>query len=159
MDAEYLRALFEMTRAYSPFFRDYVRRLIDIYNVKIWARLAEATKFAEHFASGGFLEKTDFQNFETLVRAIAQLGADYSLLETGLRDWREHGSLAALDRQSSNLLTRYLKTAKFVAAGAEPVFSYWFAKKNNAMIVRSVIIAKLAGIPQGRIKNYLRKLY
>lgn len=161
IDQEYFLALQKMTASYSPFFQGFIKRLIDIFNITLRLRLQnDDNKFSANFAPGGFLPRNIFRKATGLENRIIGFGQGYDTLKSGiLLALEKSGSFSILEKQSDDLITTFLHRSKTISFGPEPVFSYWLAKKNNAMIIRTIINSKLAGIPQDRIRHHLRQVF
>jgi V/A-type H+-transporting ATPase subunit C len=72
---------------------------------------------------------------------------------------RGEGSLSGLDLLCDDILLRYLKGAKYIAFGAEPLIGYLGAVEAELTAVRTVITGRLAGLSAGMITERLRETY
>lgn len=85
---------------------------------------------------------------------------DYAeVIREGIRGFEEEKSFAALEKASYDHLTDFIQIAKRIAFGPEPIFGYFWAKKNNALIIRTIMVGKLNGFEPEEIKSKLRNLY
>ena len=67
--------------------------------------------------------------------------------------------MAAVDLACDDALLRYLKGAKYVAFGAEPLIGYLAAIEAELTAVRTVMAGRLAGLAPEMITERLRETY
>lgn len=68
-------------------------------------------------------------------------------------------SFRALEQAVENYLTDAISQAKRISIGPEPVVAYFWAKNNNALTIRMVMVGKLNGLTPEEIKENLHALY
>ena len=56
-------------------------------------------------------------------------------------------------------MMRYLRRAKYIVFGPEPVFAYTLAKLKEIELVRLLGVGKLIGIPPNILKNRMSETY
>lgn len=56
-------------------------------------------------------------------------------------------------------MTNYLKKAKLISFGPEPIIAYIFAKENEIKAVRIILTGKKNGVDPDIIKERLRERY
>ncbi len=56
-------------------------------------------------------------------------------------------------------LTDYLKSAKYVAFGEQPMIAYIAAKENEFTAIRTIMNGRFAGLSADMIKERLREAY
>ncbi len=133
------------------FIVDYFRHKIDSANLKIFCRLKYAGRPREKLESlvlkGGFIdEKVLIQNYEL---SFAEVGnkiqaTGYHELWTKATDaLDEQETFVELERGIEDFLMGYLRKAKQVVFGPEPVFAYGLAKRRELGLVRLVGVGKL----------------
>lgn len=83
----------------------------------------------------------------------------FELVDEGLRDWSETGSLTTLEKLSENCLIEWLKPAKYRSFGVEPLIAYLLAKENDVKQVRIIMVGKLNRLPEDVILERLRISY
>ena len=155
-DRKYLAALRPLTKKLSPFFRRFAALTIDLFNLSLSLRAAPEL-FEENFAEGGKLPRESFANESALDDAL--FAAGLSPLRSAIAAARKEGNFAQLGKAGDDLLVDFLLEARKVSAGPEPVFAFWLGKKNDAMIVRAILLGKLAGLPAAEIRRGLRKAF
>lgn len=151
----------------SAFLIKYLQAFIDITNIKLFFRMKSQNKSLELYeiaflwnGSIGYKKfedafKEDLSSFPDIFR-----GTKYAtIISKGLKHLEEEKTLVFLEKESENYLTRILKEAKLVAFGPEPLIAYFLAAKNNALIIRMILISKLNNIEPEEIKPRLRVLY
>lgn len=139
----------------SLFVRNYVRHLLDLKNLKLFlrARYLEISpdRVAHRFLKGGTLET------EMFVALYAAPNAEFAerLHATPYRNFWErtvdtlndHNSFRDLEKGSEDFLMRYLRRARNIVFGPEPVFAYVLARLRELDLVRLVGVGKLLQIP------------
>jgi vacuolar-type H+-ATPase subunit C/Vma6 len=149
------------------FIKDYIRHKIDLGNIKIFCRLKysghEQKKFESLILNGGFLdEKILLQNFDL---SFAEIGE--RLRATPYHDlWvkatdalEERETFVRLERGIEDFLMNYLKRAKYIVFGPEPVFSYGLAKRRELSLVRLLGVGKINQIPSPILKERISETY
>jgi len=71
----------------------------------------------------------------------------------------EIADIARYDVLADDIQVRYLRHARMVAAGPEPVIGYVMARQAEVMMVRTLLIGKLAGVPEDVLRRRLRRRY
>ena len=97
----------------------------------------------------------DSVNLRTAVRT-RRMGKDSVFLGDVLL---EGGPLTAFEQACDNAVNAYLKKAKYVSYGAEPVAAYLAAVEEETTAVRMILTGRLAGISSDAIRERLRDLY
>ena len=69
------------------------------------------------------------------------------------------GSLTEFELECDNAVMKYLKGAKLVSFGAEPVTAYLAAVENEITAVRMILTGRLAGVKSDIIRERLRDMY
>jgi len=150
-----------------PFITDYLRHKIDLANLKIFCRAKYLElpyeKMERLLLQGGFVDVS-----------VLLGGFDLSFGEIGERlhasgyqsvwiqatdDLVEKETFVALEREFENFLMGYLKKAKFIVFGPEPVFAYAQAKKKELQLVRLLGVGKLNQIPPEALKDRISETY
>jgi V/A-type H+-transporting ATPase subunit C len=158
----------------SRFLEDYLRHLLDMYNIKTFLRLyilGEPQEVLEkNILCGGFIKKEVFLNFysQDLMAFITRLEyvhkhdqiIDYAyFLKEAIEKAQEERSFVLLEKAMNDFLIEVLKPAKQITFGPEPVLAYYFAKVNEINLVRMVILAKLNNLSKELVKERLNFVY
>ncbi|HOI45076.1 MAG TPA: V-type ATPase subunit [Candidatus Aminicenantes bacterium] len=150
----------------SGFIRDYVRHLADLGNLKMFARAKylglAAASFEGMALGGGFMGKEVF--LAGYGRPLRDLGPGLDpryrpLWEKAVLTLEERETFVALESGIEDFLMTYLRRAKYMVFGPEPVFSYALAKQRELGLVRLVGIGKINLIPAERIKERVSETY
>ncbi len=81
------------------------------------------------------------------------------VLSRGLAYFIEKKSLTLLEKLSDDLVTDFLKRAKFALYGAEPVIAYVLAKETELKNIRIILVGKLNGLSKETLEEHLREPY
>ncbi|NPV54426.1 MAG: hypothetical protein HPY71_13070 [Firmicutes bacterium] len=149
------------------FLVDYLARQADLINIAALIRSKQMgkdrTSFAEAFLPGGRLELSKFLDaYDRPMEAVADefAGSDYaSIIEDGLKRLAVDGSLSYFEKARDVYLLNYLKRAKYVAFGPEPLIGYLLAKENEIRMLRIILVGKANGLPRETIRERLRDVY
>jgi len=149
------------------FIIDYFRHKIDLANLKVFCRLkylnAPSKKFEELVLRGGFLDvKTLIQSYEASYAETGEkIQATFysSLWDQGIDTLEEEETFVELERGIEDFLMEYLRKAKYVVFGPEPVFAYGLAKKHELNLIRLLGVGKLANIPAEILKQRISQTY
>lgn len=159
---------------HSDFLENYVRHLIDMYNIKTFLRLHILKEpqgvLRDNLICDGFIKKEVFLKFYTqdLTAFINQLEyvhkhnqiIDYAFtLREGIEKIEQDKSFIVLEKAMNDFLVEVLKAAKLITFGPEPILAYYFAKINEMNLVRLVILAKLNGFPKTIVNERLNSVY
>lgn len=154
-------------RVKYTFFNDYIKHKIDLANLKIVLRLkylsAPKERFEQLILKGGFLdEKILLQNYE---ESFAELGekiqaSPYSeLWNKAINTLEEKETFIDLERGIEDWLMKYLRKAKYIVFGPEPVFAYGLAKRQELRLLRLLGVGKLNAIPAELLKQRISETY
>jgi V/A-type H+-transporting ATPase subunit C len=149
------------------FVRDYFRHKIDLGNLKIFIRIKYAglpkEKFQEALLEGGFLDDTFLlQNFDLSFSEIGEglhATAYQKIWNKGIDSLEENETYVEFERGIEDFLMHYLRKAKFIVFGPEPIFAYALAKKRELALVRLLGVGKLNMIPPDVLKKRMSKTY
>ncbi len=149
------------------FIRNYLKHKIDLGNLKILLRTKYAGLPTEAFErlimSGGFLDddiffrsqELSFQEIGDTIKTSPYL----NLWDTATDALEELETFVPLERGIEDFLTEYLRKAKYIVFGPEPVFAYVLAKRRELSLVRLVAVGKLQSIPVETLKQRISETY
>jgi V/A-type H+-transporting ATPase subunit C len=149
------------------FIKDYFRHKIDLGNLKIFIRVKYAglpeKKFQEALLEGGFLDDAFLlQNFELSFSEIGEglhATAYQNFWNNGIDALEEKETYVEFERGIEDFLMHYLRKAKFIVFGPEPIFAYALAKKRELALVRLLGAGKLNMIPPDVLKERMSETY
>ncbi len=167
VDAEVDRAMFvELVRlareSKSSFLVGLAALQIDIANVKslLRARLADvpATDALPLMLGGGSIGAKELAKLYTM--PLLEAGARLASLPvlSGIPA-AELADVSRLDVLADNIVVEYLRRARMVPIGAEPVIAYVMGREAEVRAVRTVLLGRLAGLPTELVRGRLRNLY
>ncbi|MBC7361901.1 MAG: V-type ATPase subunit [Candidatus Aminicenantes bacterium] len=156
-----------LTGVSNLFIQDYFRQRIDLSNLKLFLRCRylewPASQFEQKFILGGNLEKKLFtENYDSELEEFGQVIRSTPYLDVwkqGVDFLTSKESFVALEREIESLLMNYLKRAKRITFGPEPVFAYGLAKKQELRLVRMVLAGKLLQVPASILKERISQTY
>lgn len=168
LDEKLMEIIHEIAKDFnSPYLVNYVKKLVDLTNIRLFFRMKLQEKdfelFKIAFLQNGNLPRQKFEaayNLKLDEFGEVMKSTDFGrLVETGLKHYQEEKTLIYLEKEIENYLTSYIKQAKQMAFGPEPLIAYFLAKKNNALIIRMIMISKLNNVDPEEIKTRLRNIY
>ncbi len=149
------------------FISDYARHLVDLGNLKIFLRIRYRglvkDKLESLFLEGGFFDpKILEKNFDANLLEIGEV-----LYATPYKDiWdqavdalMERETFIEMERGFSDFLMQYLRKAKYIVFGPEPVFAFALAKLKEFDMARLLGIGKLNQIPKEILKQRVSETY
>jgi len=144
------------------FFRDYLRHKIDLGNLKVFlrAKYSEISqeRFESQLTSGGNVERGRFIEFYE--RTFKEFGENLkttrflSVWSSAVDALIEKETFVDMEREMENELMRFLRKAKVIAFGPEPIFAYALARKRELSQIRLLGVSKINFIPN-EIKNMI----
>jgi V/A-type H+-transporting ATPase subunit C len=151
----------------NGFLEEFTDKYIDLKNIELFMRMKiqdrEDGLLEKGFIEGGSLEKYRF--IDAFRKDIADFAENLkhtnyaSIVRDAVKGYEEDKSFVQLDKLSYDHLNNYIQSAKRIALGPEPVFAYFWAKKNNAQIIRSIMVGKLNDVQPEDIRKMIRNLY
>ncbi|MCD8078254.1 MAG: V-type ATP synthase subunit C [Lachnospiraceae bacterium] len=151
----------------SKFVLGYVRLLIDTVNLKTFVRCQKMGQPWSYFSTvylpgGEISEKTFVAGYDEPVQAFAARIAASALsqaAETGGVSIKETGSFTSIEKLCDDALIAYVKDAKYVSFGIEPLIGYAVGKQMEIKSVRIILAGKMAGLAPERIRERVRETY
>ena len=149
------------------FIKGYLRHWIDLSNLKIFCRIKylgfSKEKFESMILKEGFLdEKILLQSFNLTYGEIGDKlrASPYQELWNRATDvLEEKETFVVLERGIEDFLMKYLRRAKYIVFGPEPVFAYGLAKKKELRMLRLLGVGKLNHIPPELLKERISETY
>jgi vacuolar-type H+-ATPase subunit C/Vma6 len=161
------KALSVAYRTDYDFIQDYLRHKIDLMNLKILSRakylMLPSEKFHSLVLKGGFVdERILIQNYELTFSEIGERlgGSDYQNLWSEATDvLEEKETFVELELRIEDFLMTYLRRAKYIVFGPEPIYAYVLARKRELSLLRLVGVGKLNQIPIELLKQRISETY
>ena len=148
----------------SKFLRGYVSLLTDSTNLKSTVRTLRMGKGQEFLnqvlipgGSVGVERLANVTDKDTLA-ALFSLGTLAEAAQLG-GEALEGGSMTRFELACDNAVNSYLRGAKLICYGCEPVLAYMAAIESEITAIRMILTGRLAGIAPQVIRERLRDLY
>jgi V/A-type H+-transporting ATPase subunit C len=149
------------------FISDYFRHRIGLGNLKIFFRAKylglTKEKIGNMLSIGGFYSPDLLlDNFDLSYREIEEkihFTPYRELWDAALVSFEEKETFIELERQIEGYLIRYLKKAKYIVFGPEPLFAYGLARRRELGLIRILGMGKLNHIPSGILRERLGETY
>ncbi|WP_373899639.1 V-type ATP synthase subunit C [Haloimpatiens sp. FM7315] len=151
----------------DKFLNRYIEILSDLTNIKTLLRVKKQNKGREFFLSvmlpGGSISKDKL--VALLNESVDNISSkfshtDYSeILKLGVEDYSKTGSVTLLEKLSDDYIMKFMKEAKYVSFGLEPVIAYIYAKETEIKLIRIIMVGKLNNIAAEVIRERLRDAY
>jgi len=155
-------ALIEKSR--HDFLKAFFKKAIDLANIKIFLRLhyrkAPNDDFKSQLIGGGCLGKEYFLDF--LEKSLQELRDALMKSPYGAFAARVDFTdldFAVLEREADNYLINFIKRAKYLSFGPEPLFGYLMAKSSEIRAVRMIMMSKFNVIEPGFIAKRMVENY
>lgn len=141
----------------SAYVEDVVATMADLTNIRMFVRIRRMGKGADFLlralVDAGKIKSAEF------VRDTAGSLKDL-LRATPYEELAENEeNITELEKQADNFLIRYIKKAKYITFGIEPLIAYLIAKENEVKLARIVLTGKKSHLPPEVIKERLRDSY
>jgi V/A-type H+-transporting ATPase subunit C len=160
-------ALTDAEKADIMFMADYFRHSIDLGNLKTFLRLKylgfPVDRLKDRITRGGLIEeKTFIDNFELSFSEFGEKlhASPYQdVWERATDVLNQEETFVMMERGFEDFLMNYLRRARYIVFGPEPVFAYALARKRELKLIRLVVNGMMNQIPAGMIKQRISKTY
>jgi len=156
LDARYLTIFGqEIKKIHSPILNDFLRREIDLLNIKTYFRLRVGEVCGddgEIYLSGGLISINNFKNKKN-EKKLGKSIEDFKEAEEfeDLRVKVEKIGLLTLEIESRKILLEILKIAQDKILGIEPVFAFWQTKAEETKMIHKIMTMKNVGVAPAEI--------
>lgn len=144
-----------------------VKIMIDIINIKAFIRIKLQEKGKDFlrkvYIKGGNLDFDIFGNnlndsLESFSNKI--MHTDYfKWVKEGICEYIKNGDVGSIEKYGDNYIIEYIKKAKLISFGPEPIIAYMLARENEIRALRIVLTGKKNGVHPDIIRERLRDLY
>lgn len=162
LDKEFVNNLYRVSSEYGrAFFIEYLELFVDLSNIKIFLRVHYQGKdrsFLERIMlDHGSLGKEVF--LSPVEEFASGVHTDFShLVEQGMDYWKRDGSAVRFERLADEYLLEFLKFTKHVVFGPEVLLAYLMIKENEIKSIRTIVSAKINGVPVDMIRERMSLL-
>lgn len=151
----------------SKFMTEYMEMVIDLTNLKTVLRVKKLNKdktfLKEVLLDNGKLSLGIFfeilsSNIEDIPNRFARTSYN-KVVSDSVSEYLNTNSLSALEKNIDNFIMQYVRNAKFISLGVEPVFAYLYAREAEMKNLRIVLAGKHNNVDKNIIKERLRDNY
>lgn len=143
----------------SEFLKDFIKRFIDLYNIKTFLRMKYQKQSIENLkinlVEGGYIPKMEFIN--SFDNAWGRLYGD--VIQDGIAQVEKEDNFGVLEREIDDYLTNLMRPAKYMSFGPEAVFGFCLAKEHELKRLYLILLAKINNIPNLEIQERLTLSY
>jgi len=151
----------------EPFIIELVRIMVDLTNLKIFFRIKAMKKSWDFLQKillpGGSIEHGRFISMlqGSLEEALSTLDATpyASIVAEGIEDYQRTGSLTKFEKLADNYTAKFIKKARYISLGVEPLVAYLLTKETEIKNARIIMVGKINGISNDIIRERLRESY
>lgn len=164
VDKHYLEEMLAASKAFeSELTVGYLKRLIDLNNLKSFMRCKELNKTQDYFESillhGGrvphfVLTDSYKKGYEELKQVLDQKMHSEELAQV-LDEFKKENALLAAEKKINELLQAYMDESKKMPFGPEPVFTFFWKFENHLQILRTILVGKLNRLPNEDIHKHV----
>lgn len=149
------------------FLNEYIKMAIDLENIKMFFRVKikghDKNFLNSTLLRDGYIRREDildlFDKSEDELAAKAQYYRYNSIIQGGAKEYRQTGKISMAEKSCDDILIDYIKRAKYLHFGIEPLVSYILAKENEIKNLRIILIGKENAFKDEEIRQVLRKSY
>lgn len=160
----YLKKMFDTVKKLKrQFIIDYLRHVIDIYNIKNISRnkyLAEDLNFDNFIHENGFLPKKSLKGFEgeTLDFFVKEMEkTDYADIVTkGIRILNSEKTFSSFEKNEDEFYMAFFDPLTFTVSNLEKIFQFFLRKKTELRYLNIIYTGVLYGIDKEKIKNRVK---
>ncbi|KEH99620.1 V-type ATP synthase subunit C [Clostridium botulinum] len=163
----YMDMLMRAKRLDNCYILKFLKINIDLANIRTLVRVKKqnkSRKFLENvLIDGGSIQLEELLdiynlNIESISSKIQY--TDYvDVIRVGIEEYIKTENLKVFERLCDNFIMNFIKDAKYISFGPEPLISYILAKENEIKIIRIIMVGKLNNIDPQVIKERLREIY
>jgi V/A-type H+-transporting ATPase subunit C len=160
--------MFEQASKYkNKFLCGYFEAIADLNNIRNFIRIKMLNENirlldAVLLPFGNIERKVFLQHFDDSVESLGSVLNNTSygeLVIEAIRRWSDENSLSTFEKLADNYLVNYLKPAKYIVFGIEPLVAYLLAKEHEIKVLRIIMIGKINDVPTEIINERLRETY
>jgi len=168
MDQKLMKIIYhKATDSKSQFLIDFIKMLIDLNNIKLflrmWATDKDFSLYELAFLWNGYLEFNIFKKcYDHDIKSFLDemKKTRYAkIVAEGYKRYEKDRTFIFLEKEISNFLITHLKQSRTVIAGPEPLIAYYLAKKNNAQVIRTILVHKSNNTEIEEIKEKIGNIY
>ncbi len=165
--ASYSQLVADLKEIDSPFLHELAEIMVDITNIKMYIRaraLNKAWDFLKKLLleGGAVSEKIYFDNSDKSMEAFIN-DIHYTRygdsVHKGWELFKSKKNISGLERLLDDYLMVFVRQAKMVVMGVEPLVAYLFAREAEIRNVRIIMTGKINRLPVDLMRERLRLIY
>lgn len=151
----------------NRFIQELISIWIDLANINAFLRIRSMKKpwdfLQKALLPGGRIDAAVYVKYltdtlESFVSAL--LYTPYgAICEEGIGSFASTGSLTRFEKLSDNYVMGYVRKARYISLGIEPLIGYLVAKESEVKNARIIMIGKISNISGEIIRERLRETY
>ena len=163
----YKDMFYKASKLDDKFLKEYIKMHIDFTNIKTLLRAKKQEKdrsfLNEVIIKDGNINKDVYMDLlnepeENILKKLP--GSLYEkILAEGIEDYINTGKLNYFEKLSDNFLMEYVKKAKYITFGLEPIIGFIIGKETEIKVLRIIMIGKLNSVAPEVIRERLRDIY
>ncbi len=165
--ASYRQLTADLNGIGSPYLHTIARIMTDITNIKMFIRARSLNKSWDFIRKllledGSIREKVWLENGEKPVDDFVEEIRTSEYGEVTGKGWelyKAKNNISGLEKLLDDLLMKFVREAKMVTMGVEPLIAYLFAKETEIRNVRIIMTGKINKLPVDLIRERLREGY
>ena len=161
MNKYYFKSILAIAEEFQNLFvTEYVKLIIDIYNIKAALRVHKLKEIdiKDVYVPGGRFSKKELENKKGVIDSLRRIGND-KIWTDAIKTYEQTNDVTQIEKTTSEYVFKFLQEKSADLFSPAPLFSYFMAKKNNAQTIAAIIVAKRAGIKEKTLRTILRRLY
>lgn len=150
-----------------PFVTEVVALMTDMSNIRIFVRaklIGEGREFLRRAVlSGGLIDIGRFRDaseksMEAFLESIRHTWFGEAAI-AGMEGYKAGLGITWLEKKLDDRLMTYIRRAKYIAMGVEPMIGYLSGKETEIRNIRMIMTGKVNGLSQDDIRERLRMAY
>lgn len=152
VDKHYLEEMLDLSKKFgSDLTLNYIKKLIDLTNLKSFVRSKELNKDENYYESmllhGGFIPTFVFvdsfkKGYEELRQVLERKMHGEDSVKV-LDEFLKEGTVLAAEKKMGQLLQEFMDESKKMSFGPEPVLAYFWRFETHMQILRIILVGKL----------------
>lgn len=153
------KSYFLILQTRSDFLKDFIKRFVDLYNIKTFLRMRYQKQPQEtlkiNLLKGGYIP------IQELINRLSR--DEDGIYEAVIKDGTAHidrdGDFSVLEREIDNYLINLMRPVKYMSFGPEALFGYCLAKENELKNLRLILLGRINNILPLMIQERLTQAY
>lgn len=144
-----------------------VKAMIDVINIKAFLRIKRQDRgidlMEKVYIEGGNINRDMFINsINEPIEGFANkllLTDHFKWVKGGIDEYVKNDDIGYVEKFGDNYIIDYIKSAKYISFGPDPIVAFILAKENEIKILRIVLAGKKNKVDNNLIRERLRDVY